>query len=347
MTEAILAQAAIARAHNALMMARDAVDGTDRGTQAKSFIRRVIRHAMGLGEDACISRWPIDGEKIHKSAIGAITSADLDAEARVFIGLAAERSIIGRLQNLRKVPFNTRMIAVTGGALAYWSGETKLRPLSKVSVAGETLRVLTLSAIIAATKEAFFNPAAESVLQNDVLDALAAVLDETFLSNDPGVPDERPGGIADGAPSVLATGNIADDLAALLNIFSGDLETASIISTPAAAVRLALASGGNPQILAGPNGGKLFGFPFLTTRHMESGSNGDRLLIVDAAGITANFSGVNFSKTEAACLAMSDDPESEPQLVSLFQTGTVGLKADIYANWNVSRAGAVAVLEGI
>lgn len=347
MTETILAQTAIARAHNALMTARDAVGGADRNTQAKSFIRRVILRTMKLGEDGCIHRWPVDGEKIYKSAASAIGSADMDPESRVFINLAAERSVIGRLQNLRKIPFNVRVTKITSGALAYWSGQTKLRPLSKASVAGETLRPLTLSAIIAATKESFFNPDAEAVLQTDLLDATAAVLDETFLSDDPGVPDERPGGIADGAPSVAATGDIAADLSALLSIFAGDLDTATLITTPAAAVRFALASGGNPQILVGPNGGNLFGLPVLTTRHMAPGSNGDRMMIVDAAGVTANFSGIEFSKSEVATLAMSDTPESEPELVSLFQTNTIGLKTNIFANWNVSRAGAVAVLEGI
>ncbi|MCR6651801.1 MAG: hypothetical protein NVV73_10080 [Cellvibrionaceae bacterium] len=158
MTETILAQTAIARAHNALMTARDAVGGADRNTQAKSFIRRVILRTMKLGEDGCIHRWPVDGEKIYKSAASAIGSADMDPESRVFINLAAERSVIGRLQNLRKIPFNVRVTKITSGALAYWSGQTKLRPLSKASVAGETLRPLTLSAIIAATKESFLIP---------------------------------------------------------------------------------------------------------------------------------------------------------------------------------------------
>lgn len=334
--------AQLSRAQTALSLAMSNTSQTGIG-----FVRRTIARYYQLDESACIRRWPADGDMIYKASVPSINSTDIDQDARIFINLAAERSVIGRLQNLRKIPFNTRVTKITSGALAYWSGETKLRPLSKAALAGETLPPLTLSAITTVTQESFSNPGAEPILKKDLVDATSGVLDQTFLSDDGGIEGRRPGGVVFGAPSVNATGNIADDLAALLSIFTGDLETATIITTPSAAVRLAIAAGGNPQILVGPNGGTLFGFPVLTTRHIDPSSNGDRLIIIDAAGVTANYGGIGFSKSTAATLAMSDTPEEEPEMVSLFQTNTIGLLTKIEANWNVSRAGAVAVLEGI
>lgn len=44
---------------------------------------------------------------------------------------------------------------------------------------------------------------------------------------------------------------------------------------------------------------------------------------------------------------MSDTPESDPVLVSLWQLNLVGYKSIMSANWEVQRTGSVAVLTGV
>lgn len=248
---------------------------------------------------------------------------------------------------MRRPPFNTRTTKVVSGSRGYWSGEGNLIPLSRPALAGETLRPLSVNAIIVATQESLRNPEGEALLQDDLLAAVSGAIDEALVSADPGVTDERPAGIAYGAPTIAATGNIADDLAALFDLFTGDLMTASFITTPSVAMRLALAAGGNPQIALGPNGGQLFGVPTLTTRHMTFTSNGAPLLLVDGAGISANWTGIEIARSAHTSLVMSDTPTAEAAHVSMFQTNSVAMKSTARATWNVSREGAVAVLEGM
>ena len=325
-------------------------NGPTPALQAKAFLRQTIVRGLSMREEDAQARWGDDGPAIAaqaiKAAVAAITQAEADPAASAFLGLAVERSVLGRLR-VRRPPFDTRTTKVVSGSRGYWSGEGKPIPLSRPALEGETLRPLSVNAIIVATQESLRNPAGEALLQDDLLNAVAGAIDEALVSADPGVADERPAGIAHGAPSIVATGDLADDLAALFQLFTGDLTTASFVTTPAVALRLALAAGGNPQIALGPNGGQLFGVPTLTTRHMAATSNGTPLLLVDGAGISANWTGIEIARSAQATLVMSDTPTAEAAQVSMFQTNSVALKASARATWNVSREGAVAVLEGV
>ena len=342
-----------------IVLARRAIDNmtslvngrSTSAVQAQAFLRQTIVRGLSMREEDAQARWGDGGPEIVakavKAAIAAITAADTDPAAAAFLGLAVERSVLGRLIGLRRVPFDTRTTKVMGGSTAYWSGEANPIPLSRPALEGETLRPLAVNAIVVATKESLLNPQAEALLQEDLLAAVAGAIDAAFLSADPGVPNERPAGIADGAPSIVATGNIADDLAALADIFGGDLATTALVTTPSAALRLALGAGGNALIDVGPNGGRLFNIPLFTTRHLAPSSSGTPLLMVDAGGITANWDDIEIARSAHTSLMMSDTPTSPAQLTSMFQTNSVALKASARAAWNVSRAGAVAVLGGL
>lgn len=325
-------------------------NGPTPALQAKVFLRQTIVRGLSMRDEDAQARWGDDGPAIVaqavKAAIAAVTQAETDPAAAAFLGLAVERSVLGRL-GVRRPPFNTRTTKLVTGSRGYWAGEGQVIPLSRPALEGETLRPLSVNAIIVATQESLRNPEGEALLQEDLLNAVAGAIDQALVSADPGVADERPAGIAYGAPTIAATGDIADDLAALFGLFTGDLTTASFVTTPAVAVRLALAAGGNPQIALGPNGGQLFGVPTLTTRHMALTSNGAPLLLVDGAGVSANWTGIEIARSAHTSLVMSDTPTSEAAHVSMFQTNSVALKATSRATWNVSRAGAVAVLEGM
>ncbi len=322
-------------------------NGPTPALQAKAFLRQIIAKAMGMDEAKAQAIWGEPGPAYVKAAVAALSRADIDPEARAFLGLAVERSVLGRLLGLRRVPFDIRVLAVASGALGHFVAEAAPVPLSRQVLEGSTLKPATVAGIVVCTKESLGNPLAESLVQEDLLNAVAGVLDVAFLSADPGVPGERPAGIAHDAPSIAATGNLADDLAALIEIYGGDLLTSAFVTTPSVAMRLALAAGGNPQIDIGPNGGRLFGVPLLTTRHVAPTSNGSPLMMVDAGGIVANWDSIELSQSGHTSLVMADNPTAPAQVVSMFQTNSVAFKATVHAAWNVSREGAVAVVEGM
>lgn len=313
----------------------------------KSYVRQIFFKAMGMGEDQALAIWGDAGPAIVKAAVPALSRADIDPAATAFLARAVERSVLGRLLGLRRVPFDIRVLAVASGALGHFVAEAAPVPLSRQVLEGSTLKPATVAGIVVCTKESIENPSAETLVQEDLLNAVAGVLDIAFLSADPGVVGERPAGIAHDAPSIAATGNLADDLSALIEIYGGDLLTSAFVTTPAVAVRLALAAGGNSQINIGPKGGSLFGIPLLTTRHLAPTSSGEPLLMVDAGGIVANWDSIELSQSGHTSLVMADNPTAPAEVVSMFQTNSIAFKTTLHAAWDVAREGSVAVLGGM
>src|SRR5262245_54670853 len=54
--------------------------------------------------------------------------AEYRVVAQNFYALIEQRAIVGKL-GLRKIPLRTRVVSVATGSVAYWSGETKGKPI--------------------------------------------------------------------------------------------------------------------------------------------------------------------------------------------------------------------------
>lgn len=295
---------------------------------------------------------------VAKAAISAIGTADtggVDA-ARVFFGQAREQSIIGRLAGLRRVPFSVRMLAVQTGARGYWVSQAKSIPLSRVALDGSSLDPLKVAALLVTTKELLRSndPAAEDLLQDDLVRAVTGVLDEAFL--DPanaGIVNNMPASISNGATVLAATNDFGADLRAMIEAFQGDLGYATFVTDPATATRIATMTDAGGHYLfpnIGPRGGELLGIPVLTTRSSAQDSTGGTLSLIDPTGIAGALGGMEVDMSDQATLQMSDAPNDAGAPVfnvSMYQTNSVAYKAVIYANWNRQRPGSVIVLEGL
>lgn len=326
--------------------------------------RAFVRAAMILaGEDVvgesgfakAAARWgAAQADIITKTALGSVTSGDMGEPAREFLGLVREQSIIGRMSGLRRVPFHVKMVKVTNGATAYWVAESKPVPLSKPALAGASLEPLRVAALLAVTKEtlASQDPLAETTLQEDLQRAVTGALDLAFADpGSAGVAGQTPSSVTHNAATIAASGDLQADIAQLIAAFQGDLQSAYLLTDPLTAARLALATDAGGRYLfpeVGPRGGALLGIPLLTSRHVPLATGGGRLALVDPSAIAANVDALEISRSEHTAIMMSDDPANDPgTLVSLWQTDSVALKVSLRANFEVQRAGAVAVLEGI
>lgn len=329
--------------------------------RGRTFARGAIVKAMGShseeqAHNIAMHRWGSGmAGAIAKATVASITTTDTgNVAAREFMGLVAEQSVIGRLSGLRRIPFNVRMLKLTAGATGYWVGQAKPKPLSKPVMTGSTMEPLKVAAIICATKEAMESqePLAEASFQADLERAVSATLDQAFLDpGNSGVADEVPAAVTNGAPTISATGDLQADLAALIAAFRGDLASAYFVTDPTTATRIALATDAGGRYLfpeAGPRGGAILNIPLLTSRSAPSNSNGGSLALIDPTGIAGNVDEIVLDKATHASLQMEDEPGSgATELVSLWQTNTVAFRAEITANWQVERAGAVVVLEGL
>lgn len=327
------------------------VSTTPRG---RAFVRTLVCRALGhVGPDArgfALDRWgSAAAEVVTKSTVTALL-AQHDPEAQEFFAPVLERSLLGRLSGLRRVPFNVRMLSMQGGTRGYWTSPGAPRPISKPAMAGAWLQPSNVGALIVATSEALREggPVAEAGLHRDLERALTDAIDGAFLSGAGGAG--QPPSIAHGAVTITATGDPAADLAALVDAFQGDLSAAYFVCDPTTATRLALvrdAGGQYPFADCGPRGGTLLGIPLLTSRGSPIDSNGGQVMLIDPSAIAFDSGALRIDPAPEATLMMSDTPTSPVELVSMFQTDSIAWRAGLDANWEVQLPGGVVCLTGV
>ena len=327
------------------------------GPRGRSFVRMKCAQFGGgsspeLTNSFAMARWPAEGFAISKAAQAALNSGDIGTpEAAEYFNAVREKSVLGGLVGTRPVAFNKRMLARTNGATGFWVGEAAPAPLLTPVLAGSTLEAKKVVALIAVTAEATraASPAVEAGLQADLDTGCVGALDSAFLDASNGGNDAMPAAVTHGAPTVAATGDAAVDLKALVSAFTGDMSSAYLVTDPDTATGLAMVRGANGSFLfpdAGPRGGSVLGIPLLVSRHSPRDTSGGQIALIDASGIALAMEGIELSQSENTSLVMADSPTSPAQVVSMFQTNTVALKAVIRANWENQRVGGVAVITG-
>lgn len=328
------------------------------GPRGRSYVRSLCTQIGGgsspeLANSFAAARWGAEGLAIAKAAVAALTSGDIGtADAIEFFGVVREKSVLGGLVGTRPVPLNKLILARTNGATGFWVSEAAPVPLLKPVLAGRMLTAKKVAAIICTTIEAerAESPAAEASLQIDLETGCIGALDSAFLDPANAGSDAVPASVTHGAPTVAASSDAASDLAALIEAFAGDLSSSYLVTDPTTATALAMVRSANGSFLfpdAGPRGGSVLGIPLLVSRHSPRDSSGGIVALIDASGIAVAMEGIELSQSENTSLAMADSPTSPAQMVSMFATNTVALKAVIRANWENQRVGGVAVLTGV
>ena len=300
------------------------------------------------------ARWGLDSPaaRVLRAAVLPGTTADsawagiiADPGVREVFSAIRERSIMGRLAGMRRVPPNTHLVQQTGEATASWAKEAFAKPLTKLAYAtGPALPVRKLQATVVATRELLMlsTPAAEDLFREDLLAAVTRAQDEAFI--DPanaGVADTKPASITNGVTAIASTGDADGDVAALFANFAGDFETAFLIAS--GRIGAALASTTRPN--AGARGGEISGVPLITSRNVPD----TIIVMVDASGIAYFEEGAGMDRTENALLEMSDAPAggAGAVLTSAWQANLVVLRVELFTNWARARSGSVAYVSGI
>lgn len=322
---------------------------------ARTFVRTAIAKAISGGDPGAyaLRRWGgTDGDTVAKAAIAAVTNPETTGgyAAAEFFNLVLEQSIVGKLDSLRRVALNVRMLAMTGGARGYWVSQGNPVPLSRPTINGAVLEPRSVNAIVVTPEEALRNPntIVETALQDDLVRALAEALDIAFIdSANAGIAEEMPPAVTYGVTPIVATDDCVADLIALVEAFMGALESAYFVTDPVTATRLAAIRDATSHFIfpdLGPRGGVVLGIPVITSRSSPLDSNGGQIALIDGAGIAFGSEGMTLEKSNATTLAMSDSPSAPAEMVSMYQTNSVAFLARMIANWEVQRAGAVSVL---
>lgn len=286
-----------------------------------------------------------------------------DGAALEFFNMVRERSLLGRIPGLRKVPLNTKMIAVASGFTGVWIGEGQAKPVSSATFDDGTLPPLKVAALGVVTEELLrsTDPASEMLIRNELLNALVDVIDASFLDpNNSGTPNVEPESITANAVEVpiIGTGDFDDlreSIAKMVRTFGGDLERAVWVGHPALFAYLASSPLEFPGI--GIRGGTLLGAPAVPSKALPTDAGADihttSLVLLDPDGVMYGEADMGVRVSTQGTVQMLDNPTQNSvtptgtSQVSLWQTNSVGIMPEKFINWEVARAGAVSILTGI
>lgn len=272
-----------------------------------------------------------------------------------FIELLYPQTVLGRL-SARKVPFNVRIAGQTGGQSVGWVGEAAPAPVTSAAFNAVFLTWSKVYALSILSDEIirFSNPAAEALVQADLIKATAQGIDNTFLGAAAAVANVSPAGMMNGVTAVTATGSdyesVRKDVQALLApaiAANYNLQTAVFAMSPARA--LAIGSMLTPLgVLAFPNltmeGGYLMGVKVITSNNV-SGSV-IQLLIQDEIFLSED-AGPQIDISREASIVMDGAPGSASSTpVSMFQNGLVAIRIGQFINWAKRRNLAAGQITG-
>jgi len=271
-----------------------------------------------------------------------------------FLELLRPRTIIGRIPNLRNVPFNISVPVQNGGGTYGWVGEGAPKPVGQLQLASATLGIAKAAGIIVISAELakISNPSAESVVRNDMIAGMAQYLDTQFI--DPtvaAVANLNPASITNGANGYGTAGTSSDnartDIKKGITLLTQSLYNIGdvvIIMSEANAFALAgaittLGVRPFPDITA--QGGNILGVPVVTSQ-----AAGNVVAFVHAPSILfADDGGVTIDVSQEASIEMNTVPTSPATastiLVNLWQQNLIGLRAERFINWKRARTTAV------
>lgn len=280
-----------------------------------------------------------------------------------FIELLRPATILGRMDSLRRVPFNIRIPRQTSGISGAFVGEGAPTPVQKPAFDNVTMTWAKASTIVVLTEELvrMSNPSAEALVRQDLIDGTASFLDKRFI--DPiysGVANVSPASITYGVTprnaSGITLGAIDDDVGYLMQQFATNelsLATGVWVMSSALAINLSLLRT-NQDTRAFPDlsmrGGTFYGLPVIVSNNntVAGSPNDEHLILVDQREVLLADDGqMMIDMSTEASLQMNDAPSAGAQsLVSLWQNGLTGVKIDRWINWTKRRSAAVQYIDG-
>lgn len=270
-----------------------------------------------------------------------------------FIELLRPATVVGKIPNLRNVPFNVKVPSQTAGGVYNWVGEAKPKPLTKLAFSSETLGMNKVAGIIVLTDELVrsSNPSAEALVRADMVAGIAQFIDQQFL--DPAVAavaGVSPGSVTNGAATAVATGSPLADILGLINHYATNnisVDGLTIVLSAANALALSFRtnSDGSPEFPGVTvNGGSYKGITFITSNVAGAtivSMQPQLILFADDGGVTIDASREASLQMDSAPMSPAD---ATTVYVSMFQNNTVALRAERYITWKRIGVNAVKYL---
>lgn len=277
-----------------------------------------------------------------------------------FIEFLRPQTIVGRIPNLRRVPFNISMPRQTSGGSAYWVGEGAPKPLTSLAFDQVTLRWTKLATIAVISEELarFSQPSAETILRDQLAAAVIQQMDADFVNPaNAGTANVKPASITNGVTAVVSSGGTeaavnADIQAVFAPFIAANLAPTNAVWIMSATNALGLSLMKNalgqrafPDV--NMNGGTFYGMPVVVSEAV-----GNIVVLANAQDILLADDGqVSVDSSREASLQMDNAPanpaDATTVLVSLWQHNLLAIRAERYINWVKARAASVQYLSGV
>jgi HK97 family phage major capsid protein/HK97 family phage prohead protease len=327
------------------------------GTDAR--VVNVLKAAVSAGTTASDS-WT-------GALVGDETSVYAD-----FLEFLRPQTIIGRfgtngIPALRRVPFRVPLIGQTSGGDGYWVGQGNAKPLTEFDFTRTTLEPTKVANIAVVTEEVLrdSSPSADAIIRDQLAAALRQRLDTDFINPaKAAVAGVSPASITNGVTAIVSSGNDAEavrsDVRRLFAQFiaANNAPTDGVwimSSTTALALSLMQNPLGQTEFPGiTMTGGTLFGLPALISQSVPATADGGMVALVNASDVyLGDEGGFSVDMSREASLQMDNAPTMNSttptgsQLVSLWQTNSVGFRAERTINWARRRESSVAVLTNV
>ncbi|MFS7359306.1 phage major capsid protein [Rahnella inusitata] len=341
-----------------------------RFTKALAVAKGVRSEALQIAKN----KYPEDTKLHHvlKAAVNAGTTTDPEWAgslveyqdfANDFVDFLRPKTIIGQfgvgnIPSLRNVPFNIRVPVQTSGGSAQWVGQGKAKPLTKFDFETITFGFSKVAAISVLTEELlrFSNPKADVLVRDSLAESVIARLDLDFV--DPlkaAQAGVSPASITNGATTIASTGDPDADSTAAFQVFiDANLQPTGAVWLMSSSTALALSKRKTPLgAKEYPDmtmfGGTYEGLPAIVSQYV-----GNQIILMNAPDIyLADDGGVAVDMSSEASLEMESAPTGDSvtptgvELVSMWQTNSVAIRAERWINWQRRRTAAVAVISGV
>lgn len=343
--------------------------------EGQSFVRGVIAkavaHKLGVNVvEYANYRWGkthpnlVERIKTDVAGMGAslgMTGAELALPDTRFVGDFVEYLNAQTLYNqlpLREVPANVYVNGQDGVATGYWVGEGKAIPMSKPDFTNFSLTPLKVGALTVITNELLRDstPAAERLVRDALVEALAQRIDTTFISTTAEVPAVSPAGILNNIPGSTSAGTdttgLLNDIKEVRYDFISAKNSGGLVwcMNPSLASSIGLmrnALGQKEFTEINEMGGMLEG----SKVYVSDNVNANYLVLLKPSDIYRIGNGpLEVSISEHATIEMADNPsgvsttptDQSQGIVGMFQTESTAIKAVMSMNFKRRRTAAVS-----
>jgi HK97 family phage major capsid protein len=289
-----------------------------------------------------------------------------------FLEFLRPRTIVGRfgtdgLPSLRRIPFNVRISGKTAAGAAQWVGEGYRKPVTKSGYAAAEHKWAKIAGISVVTEELarFSDPSIQMLVRDDLAEAVIERMDIDFIN-----PAKAAGTGASASPASVTNGvtpipsTATSDEEAITQEINSLWAVADETNLPATSavyitdvrtvrgligLRTALGARAFPNLTI--TGGSIGGVPVLVSNYVPNDTSGSLFILAFASEIYLSDDGqVGIDISREATIVMDDDATATPtigQVVSMFQTNQLAIRAERYVNWSKRRPQAVAYLSSV